>query len=598
VFPYLKFLSNYWQKERGKIALIFVLVVLSQSFSLTEPYFFAKIIDNFLRNAQNLSLFPTEAVFFKGLSLLVLGWIGVAFAARTFKNFQSYLVETVADRVGIRVFEQAYKHLLALPMAFHSRQKSGEVFRKLSKARDDITSLFSIFYDKIFQNIFTISVILIIVLIKSWRIGIPLFGFVPVFFFITWFFTKKIKKTQLEINKINEGIFGSSFEAVSHVELVKSFSTEKAEEEKFRHDNALSHKILKKKTFAFQSLGFAQGTVVNLARVVLLWYGTLLAFQGQLSFGDVILFNFYSFYIYQPLYELGGIYTKYHEGIAAVDRLDEVLREPVSIKDKPGAIKVEKLQGKLEFKDVSFAYEPGGRQILKNISFVLEPGRKLALVGISGSGKSTIVKLLFRFYEPVSGEIFIDNRPIEDYDSQSLRKRLGLVLQDTVLFNTSIADNIRYGTFEASDEKVKSAAKKSSLQNFISKLSEGIKTVVGERGLKVSGGEKQRIAIARSIIKEPDILVFDEATSALDSHTEEEIRKNITEVSAGITSVVVAHRFATVVDADEIILLKDGEIFERGNHQQLILQKGEYARIYNLQTQRQHAEEELAGERV
>jgi len=635
MFPYLKFLSKYWQKEKGKIALIFVFVILSQSLSLLEPFFFATIVSKYLGQPQS---FPSQAIFFKSLTLIVVAWVAVAFGGRTFKNLQSYFVGTVADRIGIGVLENAYNHVLALPMSFHSQEKAGEVFRKLSKARDDITALFQVLFDKIFQNAFSIVVVFGIVFWKSWRMGVALFGFIPLFFLVTWFFTRRIKKTQIEINKINENLFGSSFEAVSHIELVKAFSSEKEEEGHLRHDNALQHMRLKKKTVAYQMLAFAQGTVVNLARVVLLWWGAVLCFRGELSFANAILFNFYSFAVYQPLYDLGDIYTKYGEGVAAVDRLQSVLDEPVTIKDLPGATRVEKLRGKVEFRNVSFDYglrgsppakeeypataggggiskgsttpsRQGGtpllsqegntaapRSILRNISFIVEPGKKLALVGQTGSGKSTIIKLLLRFYEPTSGEILLDGKPIQDYNIESLHKRIGLVLQDNVLFNTSIAQNISYGTFDATEKMIEDAAQRASLQPFLAKLSAGLMTKVGERGLMVSGGEKQRVAIARSIIKRPDILVFDEATSALDSHTEEEIRKSILEVSKGVTTITVAHRFATVIDSDEIVLLVNGEITERGTHNQLLAAEGTYSKIYNLQTQRQRAGQELGEE--
>jgi ABC-type multidrug transport system fused ATPase/permease subunit len=403
MFPYLKFLSQYWQKEKGKIGLIFVFVILSQSLSLLEPFFFATIVSKYLGAPQS---FPSQAVFFKSLTLIVVAWIAVAFGGRTFKNLQSYFVGTVADRIGIGVLERAYNHVLALPMSFHSQEKAGEVFRKLSKARDDITALFQVLFDKIFQNAFSIVVVFGIVFWKSWRMGVALFGFVPLFFLVTWIFTKRIKKTQIEINKINENLFGSSFEAVSHIELVKAFSSEQQEESHLRHDNAMQHIRLKKKTVSYQALAFAQGTVVNLARVVLLWWGAVLCFRGELSFANAILFNFYSFAVYQPLYDLGDIYSKYGEGIAAVDRLQSVLDEPVTIKNIPGAIKAEKLKGKVEFKNVSFDYgkrrieahekegdQEDARPILNNISFVVEPGKKLALVGQTGSGKSTVIKL-------------------------------------------------------------------------------------------------------------------------------------------------------------------------------------------------------------
>jgi ABC-type multidrug transport system fused ATPase/permease subunit len=586
IFPYLKFLSQYWKGERKNIALIFIFVILSASLSLVEPVFFANIIDQFLRDPHNLTRFPTDAVFYHRLALFVVGWISVAFFSRTFKNLQLYFVGTVSDRIGIRIFEHAYSHLLKLPMSFHAKQRAGEVFRKVSKARDDVTALFGVMFDKVFQNSFSIVVVLVVVLVKSWRIGLPLFGFVPVFFLVTWFFTKRIRRTQREINQINEKLFGSSFEAINHIELVKAFSTEEKEQEFLHHDNAMSHMNLKKKTVSFQSLGFAQGTVVNAARVVLLWYGTILAFRGMLSFGSVVLFNFYSFYIYQPLYELGDIYSKYHEGIAAVDQLQTILEEPIAIKDKAGAIPVTKLRGKVEFQHVNFSYNDE-REILRDVSFVVEPGRKLALVGPSGSGKSTIVKLLLRFYEPTAGRILIDDKPIEDYELSSLYRRIGLVLQDTVLFNTTLEENIRYGTFDADENKVREVAHRASLEPLLKLLPQGLKTLVGERGLKVSGGEKQRVAIARSIIKQPEILIFDEATSALDSTTESEILKNIRDVSKGVTTVAVAHRLATVIESDEILLLKAGAVIERGSHDQLMAGNGEYARLYRLQTQRE-----------
>jgi ABC-type multidrug transport system fused ATPase/permease subunit len=586
MFSYLRFLKRYATGEGKYITLIFLFVILSQGFSLLEPYFFSTILDKYLAHPYG---FSSQALFFKGLTTLVLMWIGAAFMARIFKNLQSYFVQTTSDRIGIRVLEHGYAHVLKLPMEFHSREKAGEVFRKLSKARDDITTLFSILFDKIFQNTFTIGVVFFVVFTHSWRIGVALFAFVPVFVLVTNFFTKRIKRTQLEINKINEQLFGSSFEAVTHIELVKAFSSEAHEEANLAHDNTLSHTRLQKKTRAYQALGFAQGTVINLARVVLLWWGSVLSFRGLLSFGNVVLFNFYSFYIYQPLYELGDVYTKYNEGVAAVDRLKSLLAEPVTIATRPGAEVVERLVGRVEFKNVSFAYGADTRPILKNVSFDLAPGKKLAFVGTTGSGKSTIIKLLLRFYEPTEGEILIDGKDIKDYDIESLHKRIGLVLQDNVLFNTSIADNIRYGTFEADDARVRDAAARASLEPFIAKLADGLTTRVGERGLMVSGGEKQRIAIARAIIKRPDLLIFDEATSALDSHTEDEIRKSILEISKGVTSITVAHRFATVIDSDEIILLVGGEVRERGTHKELIAQSGEYATIYNLQTQRHEA---------
>lgn len=586
MFPYLKFLSEYWRKDRGKIGLIFLFVMLSQIFSLAEPFFFTRILDGFLRQVGDAIRFPTEAIFFHQITIVVLGWIGVAFAARVFKNLQLYFVETVSDRVGINIFQAAYRKIVDLPMSFHESQKPGEVFRKVSKARDDITQLFSIFFDKIFQNIFSIALVIIYVFYRSWQIGVALIGFVPVFFLVTYFFTKRIKKAQNEINAVNEKLYGTSLEAINNIEVVKAFSTEDEELKRTLHDNQLSHKSLKIKTVATQQLTFWQGTVVNAARVVLLWYGSLLAFRGVVSFGDVVLFTFYSFAIYQPLYEIGSVYSKYHEGINAVDRLQSVLKEPQTVRDSPDAKEVRKLKGEVEFRNVSFSYSKNGRNILKDISFRVSPGQKLAVVGLSGGGKSTIIKLLLRFYEATDGEILIDGERIANYDTTTLRRRIGLVMQENVLFNATLAENIRYGTFEATNEQVRQAAKAAHLQDLLAKLPEGLDTMVGEKGHKLSGGERQRVAIARAIIKQPDILIFDEATSNLDSHSETKIKEAMQEVSSGRASITVAHRFATVIDADEIVLLRDGRMVERGTHLRLIAKKGLYSQLYNLQTQR------------
>ena len=592
MFKYIKFLSYYFKEERKNIALIFVFVMLSQTFSLAEPVFYTRILDRFLRDSHNLTKFPTEHAFFVALALTVLAWIASAFAARIFKNLQQYFVNTVSDRIGINVFNHAYTHVISLPIQFHANQKTGEVFRKISKAREDITTLFAVAFDKIFQNIFSISIVLIYIFIREWRVGIIAVILVPVFIIATSFFTKRVKKIQNEINKTNEKLFGTSFEALNHIEVVKSFASEEHEVNQVKEDNHVTHANVKKKTVAYQQLFFVQGTIVNLARVSLIWFGSVLAFKGILNFSDVVLFGVYSFVIYQPLYDLGDIYAKYQEGVSAVDRLQTLLSEKATIFSKPNALKPKKLLGKIEFNNVSFNYSQE-REILKDVSFKVEPGKKLAIVGLSGSGKSTIVKLLLRFYEPSSGEILIDGKNIADYDLQALHKRIGLVSQDNILFNTTLAENIRYGTFNASPKEVLEAANRAYLFSFLKKLVMGLDTFVGERGVKLSGGERQRVAIARSIVKKPDILIFDEATSSLDSHSEEMIKEAISEVSKDVTSITVAHRFSTVVNADEIILLEAGEIKERGTHKKLLAEVGRYSSLYQLQTQRKA--EDFAG---
>lgn len=584
---YYQFLKQYFKNERKNIALIFTFVMLSQLFSIAEPLFFSNIIDKFVRDSHNLQRFPNAHVFLNLLTITVIGWMLVALLARIFKNIQQYLTATVSDRVGINIFNHAYAHVIRLPMTFFASQKTGEVFRKMSKARDDTTLLFQTFFDKIFQNSFSIAVVLVYIFVKQWRIGIVLVALIPVFIAVTRYFTAKIRKVQNEINAVNEKLFGTSFEALNHIEVVKSFATEDHEVAQVRQDNALSHQNFKKRNRSFRDLLFWQGTIINAGRLAIVWYGAYLTYHGMLAFADLLAFNFFTFFIYQPLYDIGDVYTQYQQGINAVDRLQTLLDEPVTISSKPDAFKPERLRGKIEFKNVSFNYFAGDREIIKDISFVVEPGRKLSIVGLSGSGKSTIVKLLLRFYEPTAGQILIDGRDIRDYDLDVLHRHMGLVLQDNVLFNTTLGQNISYGTPQAADDEIKKAASRAYLDQLVAKLSDGFMAMVGERGLKLSGGEKQRVAIARSIVKKPNILIFDEATSSLDSHSEEMIKHAIDEVSEGVTTVTVAHRFSTVINSDEILLLDSGKIIERGSHKDLIKLNGKYAELYKLQTQRQ-----------
>lgn len=580
-----RFLSGYWREERGKIALVFGAVMLSQGFSLLEPYLWTRLLDDFLRQVGDTLRFPTEGEYFDQVTVIVLLWIAAAFMARTFKNIQKYFVDTVADRIGNRVFLHAFGHVLSLPMSYHANVKGGEVFRKLTKARDDVATLFSVFFDKIFQNIFAISLVAGYTFWRNWRMGLVMVGFIPPFVLLTALLTRRIRAIQNEINRANEALFGTSVEAITHVEVVKAFVAAPHEVRAAARDTRLSHRNLQRRTVAYQILSFVQGTIINLARVSIIWYGALLLFRGSLSFGDLILFNIFTFWVYQPLYELGDIYARYQEGGNAIERLQSVLRQRPADVAQRTAVVVEHLYGDIEFRHVSFTYSDNHREVLNDVSFRVLPGKKLALVGLSGSGKSTVVKLLLRFYEPSTGQILLDGRDLRDYDMAVLRGRIGLVMQDNILFNLSLADNLRYGTFDATDEQVIAAARRAYLDELVAKLPDGYRTLVGERGIKLSGGEKQRVAIARAIIKRPDILIFDEATSALDSRSESLIRLAINDVSAGLTTVTVAHRFGSVMDADEIILFEDGRLHERGTHSQLLVRGGRYAELHRLQTE-------------
>src|SRR3989344_3038525 len=472
MLPQRKFLSRYWKNERGAIATIFVFIMLAQGFSLLEPYLWTRLLDGFLKEVTDRSKFPTEEIFFGQVTGIVLFWVSAALASRTAKNIHQFYATTLAARVGIRVFLHAFSDVLELPMRFHANVKGGELFRKLTKARTDVTALLTTFFEKIFQNAFTIGLVALYTFSMNWRMGLLLIAFLPPFLAITVVMTRRIHRIQNQVNRANEAVYGTAVEAITHVEIVKAFATSEHEHRLAARDHRISHRHIHERTFAYQVLTFSQGTLINLSRVSVIWYGALLLFRGQIGFGDLVLFNIFTFWIYQPLYELGEIYAKYQEGISAVDRLQDVLaerREEVSL---PSAYIPTKLCGAIEFRRVSFTYSDENREVLRNVSFKVKPGEKLALVGLSGSGKTTVVKLLLRFYEPSEGKIFLDGRDIRRYDIESLRQRIGLVLQDNILFNLSLADNIRYGSFDAPDSDVVSAAQRARLDDLVAKPSD------------------------------------------------------------------------------------------------------------------------------
>jgi len=586
----LRFLWTFVRPDRRTVWMIIVLLVINNGFSLVEPYLFKVVIDKYLSNIGNLAVFPTPDSFVQGLVQLLLIWIGVAFISRVAKNFQDYFTTMVADRSGIRVFTHGFSHILNLSMDYHESKKTGEVMRKLTKAREDITKLIKIMSDKILQNSSTILFVIVFSYIKEWRMGVLISLTVPIFVLTTTFIAKKIKQLSLKINKEQEGLQGSAVQALDHIAVVKAFGTEQHEEQSADNNNWRANDLLKRQTKAWRSLMFVQGTLINFFRTAIVGYGTYLAFRGIMTPGDVVFFTFYAVSIFMPLYDLSDVYTSYQDGIASTERLLTILDEQPSVVEVKNGFRSDKSHLTVEFRDVGFHYAPE-RMILEHVSFILEPGKKLAVVGGSGGGKSTLTKLLLRYYDVTSGEILVDGVNIKEWDLATLRHRIGVVFQDNILLNDSVEHNIMYGTFTATHDQVAAAAKLANAEEFITRLSDGYDTVVGERGVKLSGGERQRIAIARAVLKRPALYVFDEATSSLDTRSESQVQEAIDHVSSGAASFTIAHRLSTIVNADEIIVLVRGLVVERGQHTDLLAQGGEYAKLFVAQ--RQHPTEKV-----
>ncbi|MBI3573253.1 MAG: ABC transporter ATP-binding protein [Candidatus Kerfeldbacteria bacterium] len=578
----LKFVWRFLRPDKKIVVGIVFLLVVNNGFSLAEPYLFKVVVDRYMLHALDHSTFPTAALFVHRLINLLALWVGVALVSRTAKNFQDYFTVMASDRTGIRVFDHAFNYVLGLSMDYHESKKTGEVMRKLTKAREDITKLVKTMSDKILQNSATILFVTAFSFYKQWRMGLVIAVSIPLFVLTTTLLAKKIKQLSLQINKQQELLHGSAVQAMDHIAVVKAFGTESYEQQLANDDNWRANEILRKQTRYWRTLQFVQGTMINAFRTTVVGYGTYLVLHHILTPGDVVFFTFYAVTIFQPLYELSDVYTTYQDGIASTERLQTILHTTKTVAEPIHGFQSSESALTIEFQDVSFRYTPD-RPLLSHLSFTVTAGKKLAIVGGSGGGKSTITKLLLRYYDVTGGAILVNGKNIKAWDLLELRRRISVVFQDNILFNDTIGNNIKYGTFSASDDAVVSAAKLANADEFIRRLPQGYQTMVGERGIKLSGGERQRVAIARAVIKQPDVFIFDEATSSLDSRSERLVQNAIDQVAASAASLTIAHRLSTIVNADEILVLMQGEIVERGRHEDLLAAGGEYAKLFTAQ---------------
>ena len=575
----MKLLLDYLKNYKSLIFLALLLAAVNQIFSLLDPWIFRKVIDTYVTRYQE---YTTEE-FFKGAGLLILAAMGVAMVSRIAKNFQDYYVNVITQRLGAKIYSDGLAHSLELPYSVFEDQRSGETLGILQKVRTDSEKLITALINIVFTSLVGVTFVFIYAINIHWSIAVVYISVIPVLGVISSVLSKKIKVVQKAIVSETTALAGSTTESLRNIELVKSLGLSSQE---IKRLNNTTDKILKlelKKVKYVRSLSFIQGTLVNLLRNMILLLMLYLIFAGRISVGEFFSLFIYSFFIFGPLQELGNIINIYRETEVSLENFKGILNTPKE--KKPVKPTILGRINKLKFDTVSFKHQSSNRNALENISFETEKGQTIAFVGPSGSGKTTLVKLLVGLYNPDSGQVLYNEVSSTHIDLHQLREKIGFVTQDTQLFSGSIRENLLFVRPNASDEDCMLVLQKAACQNLLSRADKGLDTIIGEGGVKVSGGEKQRLSIARALLRNPNILVFDEATSSLDSLTEEEITETIRDVSviSDHITILIAHRLSTIMHADKIFVLEKGHIIEAGKHDELLAEKGLYFAMWRQQ---------------
>jgi ATP-binding cassette subfamily B protein len=574
----MKLLYAYLRRYWTLVALALVLAAINQIFSLLDPLIFRHVIDSYATRYREY----TTGQFFRGVSLLLAAAVGVAFVSRLAKNFQDYFVNVVTQRLGADLYSDGVRHSLELPYALFEDQRSGETLGKLQKVRSDVEKLIAVSVNTLFTTLVGIGFVMVYAVTVHWLIAPVFLLTVPLLAFLSSVLSKRIKKIQKVIVAETTALAGSTTESLRNIELVKSLGLARQEIERL---NAITGKILRlelRKVRSLRLLSFIQGTAVNALRTSILFLMLYLIYTRQISIGQFFSLFIYSFFIFGPLQELGTVINTYRETEASLDVFQAILSTPVEA--RPASPLPLGELASLAFEDVSFTHQTAASPALTGVSFEAERGETLAFVGPSGSGKTTLVKLLVGLYGPQQGRILYNGKPGPAIDLDELRAQIGFVTQDTQLFSGSIRENLLFVNPTATDAECLEVLRRAACDSLLARADRGLDTVIGEGGVKVSGGEKQRLSIARALLRRPRLLVFDEATSSLDSLTEEEITETIREVaSSQVITILIAHRLSTILHADTIHVLEHGRIVESGRHSDLLERKGLYYAMWRQQ---------------
>jgi ATP-binding cassette subfamily B protein len=570
------FMWPYLWDFKGRVLLAIFALLGAKAATLLMPWALKHIIDGVDRNLQPTLVLPLVFILFYG---------GLRFGGVFFGELRDALFSRVTEHAMRKMSLRIFRHLHQLELAFHLDRQTGGISRDIERGTQGISTLMRFLMFNIVPTIFEILMVAIIFVVAfSWWYALITVIAVTVYIAFTVITTEWRNRFVREANQADSSTNTRAVDSLINYETVKYFNNEEFEAEIYDKFLSRWESAKLKNRLSLLALNSGQALIIAFAITVMMWMAATGVMDAQMTLGDLAMINAYMIQLFIPLNFLGFVYREIRRALTDLENMLGILKRKPTVVDAPNASDLNCQKGDIKWENVNFSYHRQ-RPILRNLTMHIKAGSKVAIVGASGAGKSTIARLLYRFYDLNSGSISIDGQDIQHVTQGSLRRAIAIVPQDTVLFNTSIRENIAYGNPQAIAEKIDKAIRMAHLEQFINSLPHGDQTIVGERGLKVSGGEKQRIAIARVLLKGAPIIIFDEATSALDSHSETAILEAMREVASGHTSIVIAHRLSTVIDADNIIVLEHGEVIEQGTHNQLLRAGGRYAQLWAGQQQ-------------
>ncbi len=570
----LKSMLPFLWEYRGRALFALACLILAKSANVGVPLILKQLVDYFEKSPKEMLVLPVA---------LLLGYGLLRLFSSLFNELRDVVFARVRYRAMRRLSTRVLDHLHQLSLRFHLGRQTGAISRDLERGTRSVSTIMNYLVFSVIPMFVEFALVAFIML-KDYHLVFTLvtFGTVAIYVAFTLAVTEWRMDYRHTMNRLDSQANSQALDSLINYETVKYFGNEKMELQRFDSTLAEWEEMAVKSQTSMSLLNFGQGAIIAMGVTAIMFLAANGVVVGELSLGDLVLLNAFLLQLFIPLNFLGIVYRQIKYSLADMDLVFKLLDTQAEIRDRPDARPLKVTRGQVDFEHVDFHYQPE-REILRDVSFTMRPGEKVAVVGHSGAGKSTLARLLFRFYDVTGGRIRVDEQDIRDVTQESLRRAIGIVPQDTVLFNDTIRYNLQYGRLGASHEEIEQAAELAQIRDFIESLPDGWDTLVGERGLKLSGGEKQRVAIARAILKRPAILVFDEATSSLDSATEKAILKTLGAVAANHTTLVIAHRLSTIVDADTILVMERGRVIESGDHACLLSADGVYAHMWELQ---------------